>query len=93
MKEIHIQPVLNGFIVKVGCTKVVFTDIISLTAELQRYHRNPEQVEKEYLENAINKRMGPEAPPSELAGRTAMEVIRSNPVPYMTRNVEGTMEP
>jgi hypothetical protein len=59
MKEIHIQPVMNGFIVKVGCTKVVFTDIDGLCRDLKRYHLNPESVEAEYQKEAINKTEAP----------------------------------
>ena len=55
MREIHIKPVLNGFIVTVGCGVVVFTSIDALCEELRRYHSAPEQVEKEYQKAAINK--------------------------------------
>ena len=55
MREIHIKPVLNGFIVTVGCTPVLFTDIDTLCKELKRYQLNPAEVEKEYQNKAINK--------------------------------------
>ena len=54
MKEIHIQPVLNGFIVEIGCLKVVFTSIDTLCSELKNYYANPVEVEKWYREHAIN---------------------------------------
>lgn len=54
-KGILINPVLNGFIVKVGCTEVVFTDIDVLCFELKRYYKNPGAVEAEYQKSAINK--------------------------------------
>ena len=60
MREIHIKPVLNGFIVTVGCGVVVFTSIDALCEELRRYHSAPEQVEKEYQNWAINKSCMPE---------------------------------
>jgi len=60
MREIHIKPVLNGFIVTVGCSVVVFTSIDDLCKELNRYHSAPEQVEKEYQNRAINKSCMPQ---------------------------------
>ncbi|HAX98967.1 MAG TPA: hypothetical protein DCY12_08825 [Candidatus Atribacteria bacterium] len=58
-REIKIKPVLNGFIVNVSCKEVVFIDIKTLGKEIERYYRNPEEVEKEYLAKALNK-TGPE---------------------------------
>ena len=60
MREIHIRPALNGFIVTVGCSVVVFTSIDVLCIQLERYCRNPDMVEKEYQEKAINKSCMPE---------------------------------
>ena len=55
MKDVLISPVLNGWIVTVGCSKVVFTQKMVLLAELDRYMGNPDEVEKEYMEKAVNK--------------------------------------
>ena len=55
MREIKISPVLNGWIVNVGCGTVVFTDIKKMTGELIRYYAAPEKVENEYMRDAINK--------------------------------------
>lgn len=55
MKEITIRPVLNGFLVKVGCSEVAFTSVADLCSELRRYCLNPNKLEDEYLKNAINK--------------------------------------
>ena len=76
MREIHIKPVLNGFIVTVGCGAVVFTSIDELCKELNRYHSAPEQVEKEYQEKAINKSRMPEmaTPENERQPATAPAV-------------------
>jgi len=54
MKEIFIQPVLNGFIVKIGCSTVVFTSIDRLCSELKRYQTDPSAIEAEYQNQAIN---------------------------------------
>ena len=54
IRDITIHAVLNGFEVKVGCQTVVFTDITEMLKEIKRYLKNPETVEKEYLEKALN---------------------------------------
>ena len=75
MRKVIIEPVLNGFRVKVGCGEVVFMDIDVLCSELKRYHLNPELVEKEYMASAINHPMtceverGLEQPPLSRAER------------------------
>ena len=57
MRTLMIDPVLNGFIIKCGCQKVVFNSLDAMVKEIYRYFKNPEQVEKEYVENAINHSM------------------------------------
>lgn len=54
MRTIVINPALNGFIVQVGCTTIVFKSIDMLCSELKRYHQDPKGVEKQYQVNAIN---------------------------------------
>ena len=56
MKDIKIYPVLNGFVVKVGCQKIVFTSLAELTKELKRYYgaKNPSEIDKDWEENSIN---------------------------------------
>lgn len=46
---ITIMTVLNGFTVNVGCKTVVFETREKLLSELERYLKNPQQVQKEYL--------------------------------------------
>ena len=55
IREIKITPVLNGFICKVGCQTVVFGDIATLAQNIERYYKNPEAVEKEFIAKAVNK--------------------------------------
>jgi hypothetical protein len=55
MRTVKITPVLNGFRVEVGCQELVFSSIEELCKELIRYQKNSESVEKEYLENAVNR--------------------------------------
>ncbi|MFH1585235.1 MAG: hypothetical protein ABIB79_00525, partial [archaeon] len=50
-----ISPVLNGWIVTVGCSKVVFDQKTIMLGELSKYIDNPDEVEKKYMEKAVNK--------------------------------------
>lgn len=52
MSQITINPVLNpilsGWVVKVGCLEVTFLDLNLMCLELKRYLKNPKGVEREY---------------------------------------------
>jgi hypothetical protein len=61
IREIHIRPVLNGYIVNVGCQTIVFTDRKTAVGTLSDYLHNPDEVEKHFLANALNK-MEPACP-------------------------------
>lgn len=62
-REITITPVLNGFICKVGCQKVVFTSPEVLAAELVKYYKNPHATEKQWVANKLNETFdGPVCP-------------------------------
>lgn len=54
-REITITPVLNGFVVQVGCQRVVFDSVKDMTSQIKRYYKNPDQIEKEFVEHALNK--------------------------------------
>ena len=60
MKRVTINPVLNGWKVKVGCSEVVFTDKLKMLQELGRYIEKPDDVEKEYVNNSVNNSLVPE---------------------------------
>jgi hypothetical protein len=79
MKRVIIDPVLNGFLVTVGCSQVVSMNIDHLCSELKRYQANPELVEKEYMEWAINRPNRPQVAPGSA---TNMEI----PGPEAARN-------
>ena len=55
IREITITPVLNGFVCKVGCQKVVFQSVVDLVRAIERYYQKPEETEKEFLAGAVNK--------------------------------------
>ena len=55
MRELTIIPVLNGWIVKVGCTTVVFTQRHTLLIELNNYIKDPKGTEERFRANSVNK--------------------------------------
>jgi hypothetical protein len=48
-RKITIEPVLNGYMVQVGCQTLAFHDRGKLVCELDRYLESPAKVEVEYL--------------------------------------------
>lgn len=48
-KEVTIITVLNGYRVKVGCQEVVFDSRKKMLKELNRYLKNPNKLEAEYM--------------------------------------------
>lgn len=57
LRSISIEPVLNGFIINIGCQKVVFNKLDELIVELNDYYLHPDIVEERFLKNAVNKTM------------------------------------
>lgn len=54
MKDIRIEPAVNGWIVHVGCAPLVTMSKEAMLSEIGRYIDNPNAVEKEYAANAVN---------------------------------------
>lgn len=82
--EVCIRAVLNGFLVTVGCTSVVFTDPIELCKEIQAFYKKPSAVRKRYQEGSINSHMVDVAEEVMQEGgsgraRNAARRIRRNP--------------
>ena len=65
-RRITIEPGLNGFSCKVGCHTIVFTNVDALAASIAQYYKDPERVEKQFIEQAVNK-MNAMPPPQEYA--------------------------
>lgn len=63
-RDINIHPVLNGFIVTVGCQSVVFDNVDKLIEELREYCLKPEVTEKRYTGFAINRDLMNTPPPT-----------------------------
>lgn len=55
VRNIHITPVMNGFICQIGCQQVVFNSIGEMTDGIAKYYRNPREVEDFWVKNALNK--------------------------------------
>lgn len=55
MKEVRIEPVLNGWIVRIGCATIVALSKEVMLSEIGRYIDDPKAVEREYSANAVNK--------------------------------------
>jgi len=64
-RRVEIEGVLNGFVCQVGCQRVVFNDVQSLSRAVEEYFLHPEETEKRYIEKAVNKMEGPVAPPQQ----------------------------
>ena len=54
---------LNGYVCQVGCQTVVFNDKRTMLSELDQYCDRPEEVEKRFLERAVNRPDGPQCQP------------------------------
>jgi hypothetical protein len=93
IREFTVTPVLNGYVVRVGCQLLVFESRKNLVATIDSYLQAPEVMEKAIVEDSINaKHMpglgGPQqiqpteypTPPVSVYGHT----MPCNPVPPMT---------
>lgn len=76
-REIIIRPVLNGFVVQVGCQTVVFDSPAKLVEELTNYLQHPKETEENYRRLSCNRDLleGPALTPGE--PRTAREVANT----------------
>jgi len=54
IRDILITTVLNGWIVTVGCQRVVFNDEDAMLREISRYLHDPVAIETIYRTSAIN---------------------------------------
>jgi len=58
-REIFIVPVLNGFVVHVGCQKVIVHSAEQLGANVTAYYKNPAQTEVAYVKDKVNDMLDP----------------------------------
>lgn len=56
IREINIQPLDTGFVVRVGCQSLAITNKKQLLEELTKYFDNPRETEKRYYEGAFGEK-------------------------------------
>lgn len=57
MKNIEIRPLLNGWMVRVGCQELAYIDAEKLCCDLRDYLKNPEATTTRILKNeAVNQK-------------------------------------
>lgn len=63
-RTIIIEPVLNGFIIQVGCQRVVIPNAESLGQEIAKYYKDPSGTEEYYNKHRVNNtdELRPDAP-------------------------------
>lgn len=58
VRAITIEPVLNGFVCRVGCQTVVVKSVDELTIHIHNYYSKPDEYEARFIkENTVNKMM------------------------------------
>lgn len=60
---IHIQTVLNGWVVTAGCQTIVYNNAHELTADLAEWLLDPAKAQKRILAGACNRKTTIEGPP------------------------------
>ena len=64
MRDITIKTALNGYLVRVGCQRVVFNNRETMLRALNDYLENPNKIEEMYTYGSINsKQLGFERDP------------------------------
>lgn len=54
IRPFTVTPVLNGYLVSIGCQNLAFTSKAMLTDTIKAYLDDPEAVEKDFIESGIN---------------------------------------
>lgn len=68
MRDITIKPVLNGFVVRMGCQRIVFGDREVMIRALNDYLDEPSKTEERYTLNSMHsKQFGFTGPCSQSA--------------------------
>lgn len=83
IRNISIEPTMNGYIVKIVCQSLSFESRTNLLSELGKYLDNPQQMEKEYVArygNCFRDQLEDQAPMAE--NRVQMGRIDESPKPY-----------
>jgi hypothetical protein len=88
MREVIVRPVLNGFVVQVGCQTLVYNRIEDVAENLIAYQKDPEGTEKKFAESAVNKTLGggPVPEPVNRLNRNIVQSARLQPAYQEDRN-------
>lgn len=54
MRDIIIKPALNGYVVRLGCQRIVFPTRDLMMRALSDYLDNPEKIEEQYKYGSLN---------------------------------------
>ena len=54
MRDITIKPALNGYVVRLGCQRVVFNNRETMLRALNDYLDAPDEIEEQYMRNSMN---------------------------------------
>lgn len=54
-RDFNVEVVTNGFIVKIGCQKLIFKTLIELSEEMKKYWEDPIVIENKYLSNSLRR--------------------------------------
>lgn len=54
MRDVTIKVALNGYVVRVDCQRIVFSDCDQMIQAIKDYLKNPEEVEAEYIRTSMN---------------------------------------
>lgn len=75
-REVHIKPVLNGYLVTVGCQTLVYNNNKELARDLGEYLFDPAKTEKAFSERALHRELlnGPCTPSNQ-------RLVAQDPVP------------
>lgn len=79
MRSIRVSPVLNGFVVEVGCQTLVFNRIEDVAENLVAYQKDPDGMEKKFAAAAVNKTLDNGPVPEPLNRRTTGISARLEP--------------
>ena len=59
IKSFTVHPVLNGFLVGIGCQQVVFDSRVKLLVAIGEYLERPVETEEKFLKEAVNPMSAP----------------------------------
>lgn len=80
-RPITVQPVLNGFVVDIGCQRLAFQSAAQLGAAITEYYTDPAKTEKTYITNKVNDTLEGPQPGVECEGRRLPPPASREPYP------------